>query len=133
MSDPDGREEPAAVYLFRMVPELGMPLECVETIVMLVSEFAKESVHDKQEGLDFPGRIRVFCQKKILDEANAERTTLRPYPAEQAMEHPPMILDFGTKINGGWGCFLVKRGSNVSDDASLSADHFIDLYLYKEG
>ena len=111
-----------------------MPLECVENIAILVAEFTKESpVLDKQEGLKFPAQIRIFCQKKIIDDANAARTTPRPYHTEQAMEHSPMMLDFGTKISGGWGCFLLKRGGHVSDDASLHSDHFVDLYLYREG
>jgi hypothetical protein len=86
-------------------------------------------VHDKQEGLEFPARIRIFCQKKIIDDANAARTTSRPYHTEPAMEHSPMILDFGTKMNGGWGCFLIQRGANVSDDSH----YVVDLYLYREG
>ena len=111
-----------------------MPLECVENIARLVSEFAKESpVQDKPERLEFSGRIRIFCQKKTTDDANATRAASRSYPAEQAMEHSPVILDFGTKMNGGWGCFLIRRGANVSDDGSLSSPHVVDLYLYREG
>ena len=122
-----------AGYLFPMVRELGMPLECVENIAVLVSEFAREpSVHYKQEGLEFPARMRIFCQKKILDDAKAARANSRTHHTDQAMEHSPMIPDLGTKISGGWGCFLIKRGSNVSD-VSLSADNFVDLYLYREG
>ena len=134
LSDQYGSEEPTAGYLFQMVRELGMPLDCVENIAMLVSEFAKESpVHDKQERLEFPEWIRIFCQKKIIDDANAARATSRSYPTEQAMKHSRKILDSGTKMKGGWGCFLLKRGANVSEDASLSSHHVVDLYLYREG
>lgn len=135
LSDHNRRDEPTAGYLSQMVRELGMPLECVETIARLVTEFAKESpVHDKQEEMEFPGRIRIFCQKKIIDDANVARATSRSYHTERAMEHSlPMILDFGMKMSGGWGCFLIKRGSNVSGDASLSSHHVDDLYLYREG
>jgi len=134
LSDHDRSDEPTAGYLFQMVRELGMPLECVGNIAMLVTEFARGSpVHYKHEGSEFPAQIRVFCQKKIIDDANAARATSRPDHAEQAMEHSPMILDFGTKMNGGWGCFLIQRGVNVSDGTSLSSHHFVDLYLYREG
>lgn len=133
LSDHDRKDGPTVGLLFQMVQELGMPLECVENIAMLVTEFAKESpVYYKQEGSEFPPRIRIFCQKKIIDDANAARATSRPDHTEQAMEHSPMILDFGTKMNGGWGCFLIKRGGNVSD-ASLSSHYLVDLYLYREG
>lgn len=134
LSDHGRRDSPTAGFLFQMVQELGMPLECVEDIAMLVTEFAKESpAHYKQDGLEFPGRIRIFCQKKIVDDANVGRTTLQAYHTEQAREHSPMILDFGTKMNGGWGCFLIKRGGDISDDASLGSHHLVDLYLYREG
>jgi hypothetical protein len=134
LSDQDRREEPTAGYLLQTVRELGMPLECMENIAMLVTEFATESpVHYKQEGSEISARIRIFCQKKIVDGVNAARATSRPCHTEQAMHHSPMILDFGTKMNGGWGCFLIRRGANVSDDASLSSPHVVDLYLYREG
>ena len=135
LSDHNRSDEQTAGYLLQMVREFGMPLECVETISRLVTEFATESpVHPKQEGLEFPARIRIFCQKKIIDDANAARATSRPYHTERALEHSlPMILDSGTIMNGGWGCFLIKRGSNVSGDASLSSHHVVDLYLYREG
>lgn len=117
-----------------MAGEFGMPLECVETIARLVTEFDKGSPgHDKQEGLEFPERIRIFCQKKIMDNANAVRASSRTYHTEQAIEHSLMIPDFGAKMDGGWGCFLIKRGSNVSGAASLRSHHFVDLYLYREG
>src|SRR5512141_1709084 len=80
LSGHDRKDKSTARYLFQTVRELGMPLMCVEDIAMLVTEFTKESpVHDKQEGLEFPARIRIFCQKKIIDDANAARTTSRPY------------------------------------------------------
>lgn len=133
LSDHDGRDESTAGYLFQTVRELGMPLACVENIAMLVTELTKESpAHDKREGLEFTARIRIFCEKKIIDDANAASTTSRPYQTEPAMEHSPMILDFDTKMHGGWGCFLIKRGGSVSNDASLRSDHFVDLYLYRE-
>jgi hypothetical protein len=133
LSDHDRKDGLMAGLMFQMGQELGMPLACVENIAMLVTEFAKESPVDyKQEGSEFPPRIRIFCQKKIIEDANAARATSQLDHTEQAMEHSPMILDFGTKMNGGWGCFLIERGGNVSD-ASLSSHYLVDLYLYREG
>lgn len=134
LSDHSRKDQPTAGLLFQMVREVSMPLECVEKIARLVTEFAKESpMRSKQEGLEFPARIRIFSQKKILDDANVLRTTSRPHHSEPVVEHLPMPLDFGTKMDGGWGCFLIKRGSSVSGDASLSSHYFVDLYLYREG
>lgn len=133
-SEHDRIDEPAAGYLLQTVREMGMPLECVENIAVLVTEFTKESPeHYKQEGMEFPAQIRIYCQKKLIEDASAGRATSRPYHTEQAMEDSPMMLDFGTKMNGGWGCFLIKRGGTASDDTSLSSPHIVDLYLYREG
>jgi hypothetical protein len=103
LSDPYRGDELTVGLLFQTMQELGMPLECVKNIAMLVNEFAEESpAHFKQEGVEFPARIRIFCLKKTIDDANATCATSRPHHAEQAMEHSPMIPDVGTKMNGGW-------------------------------
>jgi hypothetical protein len=135
LSNPYRGDELTVGLLFQTMQKLDMPLECVENIAMLVTEFAKESpVHCKQEGLEFPARIRIFCQKKIIDAANAARATSRPYHTEQAMEHSPLLLDVGTKMNGGWGCFLIERGGDDSSTGlSVGSLNSVDLYLYKEG
>jgi hypothetical protein len=135
LSDPYRGDELKVGLLFQTMRELGMPLECVKNIAMLVTEFAKESsVHYKQEGLGSHARIRIFCQKKIIDAANAAHASSRPYHTEQAMEHSPLLLDIGTKMNGGWGCFLIERGrDDSSTDLSVGSWNSIDLYLYKEG
>jgi hypothetical protein len=115
--------------------ELDMPLECVENIAKLVTQFVKDSpVQHKHKGLEFRARIRIFCQQKIINDADAARATLRPYHTEQAMEHSPLLLDIGTKMNGGWGYFLIERGGgNSSTGLSVGSWNSVDLYLYKEG
>ncbi len=134
LSHHDRKDVTPAEFLFQTVRESGMPPECGENIAMLVTEFAKESsVHSEQEGLEFPACVRIFCQKEIIDEVHAARPISRVYPAEHALEHSAMIPDFGTKMNGGWGCFLIQRGCNVSDDASLRSHQLVDVYLYREG
>ena len=134
LSEQDREDGSTTEFLLQTVREWGMPLECVENIAVLVTEFAKESrLHSAQEGLEFPASVRIFCQKEIIDEVNAARPTSRAYPAEPALEHSAMISDFGTKMNGGWGCFLIKRGGNVSNDASPRLHHLVDVYLYREG
>lgn len=121
--------------LIQTMRELGMPLEYVQNMATLVTEFAKESpVLYKQKGLDFPARIRIFCQNKIINEANAARTTSQPYLPEEAMEHSAMIFDVGTTLNGGWGCFLIERaGLDSSTGQSVGSRNSVDMYLYKEG
>jgi hypothetical protein len=135
LSDSYRGDELTVGLLFQTMRELGMPLECVKNIAMLVNEFAKESpAHYKQEVVEFPAWIRIFCQKKIIDEANAARATAQPYHAEQATKHSPMIPDTGMKMKGGWGCFLIERGGGGSSTgASGGLWNSVDLYLYKEG
>jgi hypothetical protein len=89
--------------------------------------------HFKQGRLEISGGIRIFCQKKIVDDANSARTTSRHDQAEQAAEHGQIVLDSGMKKNGGWGYFMVERGENFSPTSSLNPHNCIDLYLYKEG
>lgn len=121
--------------LFQAVRELGMPHEWVENIEMTLAEFANEElVHFKQGRLVLPERIRIFCQKKIINEANSMDVTSRPYHTERAMEHTHMLLDSAKKMNGGWGCFLIERGGADSfTGLSVDSRNPVDLYFYKEG
>jgi len=134
LSNHDRREESMAGYLFQTVQDLGMSPECMESIAKTLTGFAKEAfAHHKQGRPEFPGRIRIFCQKKIIDDANPGRSTSRSYHAEKVKEHAQIILDSGMKMNGGWGYFLIERGGNVSTESSASSWNSVDLYLYKEG
>jgi hypothetical protein len=110
-----------------------MSLENLESIDQMLAGFAAEALtHFKPGNPDLPGRIRVFCQQKMIETANSVRTA-RLYTAEQAMEPEPEIHPSGTKMNGGWGCFLIKRGGSDSEAASPRPQYFVDLYLYSEG
>jgi hypothetical protein len=119
--------------LFQEVKELGLPPECVENIEITLAGFAKEALaHFKQGKVELPGRIRVYCQNKIIDDANSARANSRPYHAEQSVEHLQMIYQ-SSAIKGGWGYFLIERGGNVPVDSLEGSRNTIDLYLYKEG
>ncbi len=63
----DYRGELTAGFLYQAVRELGMPPAYVEHMEMTLAAFAKEALeHFKQESLEIPGNIRVFCQKKAV-------------------------------------------------------------------
>lgn len=133
LSDHDRRDAPTAGYLFQTLRELGMSPECMENIARTLAGFAKEaSVRDKHGRLEFPGRIRIFCQKKIVDDANAAKTP-RAYHAEQAKKEKQILPDSGASTMGGWGYFIIERGEDLPPDSSAILHNSIDLYLYKEG
>jgi len=132
--DRDRSDELTVGVLRQVVQELGILPECVENIEMTLAGFATEAlVRFQQGGLELPGRVRLFCQKKIIDDVNSGSAAARPNHTEQVMEHAQMILDSSTKMNGGWGYFLIKRGSNVSTGSPTRSWNSVDLYLYKEG
>jgi hypothetical protein len=131
--DHNRKEELTAGNLFQAVRELGMPPECVENIEMTLAEFVKKAlVHFQQEGLELPGRIRVFCQKKIIDDANFARAASSSYQQEQAVEHAQRILDSGTNLNRGWGYFIIDRSGSDAGSSEKSS-LLVELYLYLEG
>ncbi len=129
------KDELTGGLLFQAVRELGMPPEWVENIEMMLAEFANKALaHFKQGELELPGRIRVFCQKKIIDEANSARAASPAHPQEQAEEPTQIVHNSGAETNGGWGYFLIGRGEGFSAYySSTVARNSIDLYLYKEG
>ncbi len=98
----------AAGRLFQTVRQLGMPPEHVEAMEMTLAGFAKEApVFFKEGRLELAGRIRVFCQKKIIES--------------------------GPGVSGGWGYFMIERGKDLLPCSSTAPHSYLHLYLYKEG
>jgi hypothetical protein len=98
----------AAGRLYQTVRQLGMPAERVENMEMILAGFAKEApVYFNEGRLELTGRIRVFCQKKILEA--------------------------GPELSGGWGYFVIERGGKDSAGPLENCWNSVDLYLYKEG
>jgi hypothetical protein len=122
-----------AGLLLQTVRELGLPPEYVENIEMMLIGFAKEALeHFKQGGFELPGRIRIFCQKKMIDDSNPAKTSI-PYNTEQMLEQPQIVHRPGKKMYGGWGYFLIERGDDVSTVSSVRSWNSVELYLYREG
>jgi hypothetical protein len=115
--------------LFQKIQALGMSHENLESIGQMLAGFAQEALMLFKPGSpESPGCIRVFCQRKMIEAANsAQPAKLEPAEPAQKIHHA------GTKMSAGWGCFLIKRGGNDSEAASLSSQFFVDLYLYREG
>jgi hypothetical protein len=133
MSDVDCRYELTAGPLFQMIQELDITPQCVEKIERTLKGFIREAlVHLEQSELELPWCIRVFCQIKLIDGLSSAKTS-EPCHSEQNMEQVQMIHHPGTRMDGGWGYFLIERGGNDFTDSSLNSYHFVDLYLYKEG
>lgn len=133
LSCDDWRDEPTAVYLFPTLRELGIPVECMENIARTLTGFAEGAlVRTNQAGLEFHGRIRIFWQKKTMDEANAVKTH-RPDPSKQDKKQKQILPNSGVNTIGGWGYFIIERGEDLLPDSSAIPHNCIDLYLYKEG
>ena len=126
-------DELTAGFLFQPFQELGVPNEWIGNIEMTLSAFAKKVlvVPFKQRRLEISASIRIFCQKKVIDDVNSTNAS-RPEHTVQTMEHIPFIDPCGTSMNGGWGYFIIERSGDYAG-SSQRFHPFIDLYLYKEG
>jgi hypothetical protein len=133
LSDHDWRNGRTAGFLFQTVQELGMSPEYIENIAGTLADFAKEAfVRTKQGRLESPEWIRIFCQKRIIDDANSAKNS-RTYPIEQDKKQKQIFPDSRAKTIGGWGYFIIERGEDLRSDPSAISKSYIDLYLYKEG
>ena len=104
----------------------------MENITRTLAEFAREaSLRTRQGNLEFPGRIRIFCQKRRIDEANAAKP-LEPSQAEPGKELRQMISDSTLKGIPGWGYFMIARVEVLPLDSSAIPHGCMDLYLFKE-
>lgn len=122
--------------------EWGVPPELICQIELSLTALARQTGFPVT-----PGRLRIFCQKKVIAGAKAARTSnlepveaALPAPLDGTLEalHPaPLpaatIQDHSSPLlNRGWGYFIVDRsGSDISDTESRPLR--IDLYLYQEG
>jgi len=133
LSDHGKGDELTTGLLFQPFRELGVPPDWIGNIEMTLTEYAKQALaHFKQGKVELPGRIRVYCQNKIIEYANSARADSRPCHAEQSVGHLQMVYQSTAKM-GGWGYFLIERGGNVLVDSPEGSWKTINLYLYKEG
>ena len=106
LSDPEKGNKITAGLLSQTVRELSIPIERVESIEMALGSLASEALaHIKHGRVEFPGRVRIFCEKKMIDE----------------------------EMKGGGGYFVIERSTGSSTSDCTEPHHLIDLYFYEEG
>lgn len=90
-----------------MVREMDIPLERIEPVEMALRSFASKALRQMQpDGEGHPRQIRIFCQKKILDE----------------------------EIKGGWGYFVIEKPRDaIPQDDGEETREVMDFYIYEEG
>ena len=105
LDEPGTGDWTASGLLSQTVRELGIPVERLENVEMTLRSLSREALRDfKQESVEFSGRIRIFCQQKMIDE----------------------------EMKGGWGYFIIDRSGDEASSSGKSHP-LIDLYLYREG
>jgi hypothetical protein len=130
-SDQERGEQPVAGSLFQSLQELGMSPESLENTAGMLAEFVKEALACTRQGkLESSGRIRILCQKKIIDDASIAKTSRSPEPGKKQKQSFP---DSRANMIGGWGYFMIERGEDLPPDSSAIPHNYIDLYLYREG
>jgi hypothetical protein len=133
LSDHDRKDWLMAGLMFQTIQEFRMPPECIENITRSLARFAQEALaHQKQERLEFPARVRIFCQKKMIEDANAVSTSV-PDHIEQAKKQKQNFPDCEANKIGGWGYFMIERSEDLLPYSAEVSHNSIDLYLYTEG
>ncbi len=108
--------------------ELDTLPEWLITLDAMLTRFAQEVWGQFEQG----GRVRVFCQKKIIGDTCFERPASQLDPAGQRMERPQAILATGRKMNGGWGYYAIEKGRDSTDAACKESCPIIEIYVYRE-
>jgi hypothetical protein len=102
----------------------------MENMARTLAGFAKIArARYKQERLEFPGRMRIFCQQNRIEDASFAKLSRGPR-AEQVEEQKQLFPESGI---GGWGYFTIARVEVLPPHSSAIPQSCIDLYLYKEG
>ena len=130
LSDRNRRCDLAEGFFFHALIKLDIPPGCIADIERTLADFAGGIRNNfQQDGRDFPGQVRVFCQRK----STGGLTALQPYPLDHQKQNALVFPGLNRKINGGWGFFLIARGGDVASDAHQHSANLVDVYLYKEG
>jgi hypothetical protein len=74
----------------------------ITTLRSIYSEAQRQNIPESGKPL---GRIRIFCQKKMLEK----------------------------ELNGGYGYFVLDRSRDSSNPDGTQHDYWIDFFLYEEG
>jgi hypothetical protein len=97
---------------FQTVQDLGISQEYIKRIERTITEMAKGARDSFDPTMaDLPVHIRVYCNKKTVDEVHHS----------------------GDQMNGGWGYYVIERGRNLPDVPSQESYRVLELYIYKEG
>lgn len=106
LADIENRDQRTGGLLFKTVREMDIPLERIEPVEMALNSFTREALRRIQlERDEHPVQIRIYCQKKIIDE----------------------------EMKGGWGYFVIKKPKDASSQDDLESQDVIDFYIYEEG
>lgn len=133
LEKPDAGDEGGAGMPSQALRELVMPGDCIHHVEKTLRSFAREAlVHFQQERMELDGRIRIFCLKKMIEDACSEKS-LRFNHLKQVIGQERYVHFSGLEKNGGWGYFFIIRGVNYQEGGSVSSQNRIDLYIYKEG
>jgi hypothetical protein len=131
MIEMDNRDRTSA--LFQTIRDMGINPEYLSNIESKLIGFAKEAMaHLNQGGPESPVYIRLFYQKKTIEDVNSAKSSSQ-FNAELTIGPKQIIHQSDTGINGGWGYFLIERGGGFPSGSSVSTCNWIDLYLYQEG
>jgi hypothetical protein len=126
LSDRNRQCDLTAGFLYQALIKLDISPECLADIDRTLTDFAGEKWRNFQQGgHDYPGQVRFFCQRKSIGGLAA----LQPDPHDHTIQNALVFPGLNTKINGGWGFFLIARGGDVD----LGPANLVDVYLYREG
>ncbi len=118
-----------AGFLSLPLQELDALPAWVADLEAMLARFAKEVWKHFEQG----GRVRVFCQRKIIDAAYFERPASQLDPAGQRLARAHAILDPGKNLDGGgWGYYAIEKGRDPTDAACEASCHIIEVYVYRE-
>jgi len=133
LEEPGADDEGGAGMPSQTVRELDMPGDCIHHVEKTLRSFARKVlVHFQQERMELNGRIRIFYQKKMIEDACSEKSS-GLQNIKQIIGQERYVRCSGFEKNGGWGYFFIIRGQNFQEGGSVSSQNRIDLYLYKEG
>ena len=106
-------EELAAGSLFQAMQDLAIPPDCIERVMQTMTGIVRRVSGAKSSpGLACPPiRFRLFYKKNTADR----------------------VTPLGEQRRGGWGYYVIERGSDSSPIPGQESGRIVELYVYREG
>ena len=128
ITDTNMRDMPKTCLLIQTLLELGVKTELLNKIVRKLIKIAEDALDqsDQRKMATLP-HLRIYCQNVTILSQNSTQPPTQE-KSRVTIKSPQRNHFSGSRINGGWGFFLVNKAAYHLPGSSINSSSWIDVY-----